>query len=165
MPRGGPLRQISAKKAAQSDGPLWSTLTHVPFTTAARTAGTQLARERPRRPTADPVPREVRTAVHARSGGRCEICGIPLQAGWRSIQHRKRRSQGGPHDVTNLLDVCGPNASAGCHFRADAGMGRHSMGWQVAREFDPAVVPVLLADRRWVLLTADGGYEAAPMPP
>lgn len=168
MPRGGPLRQVSPRRAASADGPLWSTLTRTPFRPSAVT-GTVAAQAATRwklpRRMPDPVGTKVRAQVHARSGDRCEICGCVLQPDWRSIQHRQRRGQGGGHDVTNLLDVCGPNAGAGCHFASDEGPDRLVNGWQVRSGDSPALVPVLLAGGRRVLLTPDGRYEAVSVDP
>lgn len=114
---------------------------------------------------ADPLPADVRVAVYQRAEDRCEICGVPLRAGWRSVQHRARRGSGGSRDsgrhrLSNLLAVCGPDSSAGCHARADGASERYDLGWQVRRGGNPAAEPVLYRGVR-VLLEDDGGIWPA----
>jgi hypothetical protein len=134
-------------------------------------ARTQLARSSAARPQpartapADSLPAATRAAVYARAAGRCEICGCTLRAGWRSVQHRARRGSGGSRDggrhrLSNLLAVCGPDASAGCHHRADCGPDRYDDGHQVHRGEDPAAVPVLYRGAR-VLIDDQGGIRPA----
>lgn len=51
--------------------------------------------------------REVAPLVHARSGFRCEAALPGCTIGVTSEpHHRKRRSQGGPNTLANLLDIC-----------------------------------------------------------
>lgn len=45
-----------------------------------------------------------------RARGRCENCGIPLQAGEWECDHRIELRDGGTHDLNNLLVLCKP-----CH--------------------------------------------------
>lgn len=115
---------------------------------------------------ADPLPPDVRAAVYTRALDQCEICGVPLRAGWRSVQHRARRGSGGStdpgrHRLSNLLAVCGPNASAGCHALADGAPGRYNHGWQVRRGDNPATAPVLYRGGSQVLLDDHGGIHPA----
>ncbi|EFC79309.1 hypothetical protein [Parafrankia sp. EUN1f] len=103
--------------------------------------------------------------MYERADGRCEIGGEPLRPGWRSIQHRARRGTGGTsdpgtHRLSNLLAVCGPDASAGCHALADGASDRYDNGWQVHRGDDPAAAPVLYRGAR-VLLDDQGGIHPA----
>lgn len=61
------------------------------------------------------VPASTVKKVKDRSGGVCEGCGDrPAQ----EIHHRKYRSRGGSHDVSNLLHLCGWGNHTGCHGRA-----------------------------------------------
>lgn len=165
LPRGGALRRVPLAPGGtlgRGQAPA--------RTTPIRQVSARRAGQPQRRPVqvADPIPAATRALVHTRSGDRCELCGTALRAGWRSIQHRQRRGTGGSardarHDVANLLDVCGPNSSAGCHGRADEGPDRFDRGWQVRRHEDPVVIPVVLAGARRVLLTPTGGYVEAPV--
>lgn len=159
MPRGGPLRQVSARREAQHDGPLWSTLTRSELHRCAEPGRLTAPRWKTAKPTPDPVTTDVRAVVRRRSGGRCELCGTVLRPGHSSVQHRQRRGHG-DHTVTNLLDVCGRDAGEGCHALCDRSPRRFDEGWSVRSWLDPASQPVLLVGGRRVLLTADGGYEA-----
>lgn len=42
-------------------------------------------------------------AIIARAGGLCEVCRV---ATINHVHHRKRRSQGGPNTMANLMGVC-----------------------------------------------------------
>lgn len=55
----------------------------------------------------------LRSAVFARDGWACVLCGAtaPLEA-----HHRLPRGQGGIDSMENLVTLCGPNP-AGCHGR------------------------------------------------
>lgn len=83
----------------------------------------------------DDVPASVRRAVHARSGGCCEVCGGRAE----HIHHRRLRSQGGRHELVNLLDVC-----FACHAAIHANPERsYALGLLVHGWCDPADVPVV----------------------
>lgn len=69
--------------------------------------------------------------------------------------HRKLRSQGGGHGLTNLLALC-PTCHAWCH---EHPTGARLSGWIVPSVADPAFRGVLLHDGRTVRLTTDGGYD------
>lgn len=97
------------------------------------------------------LPARQRAKLHERSGGECEICGKPAN----NAHHRKNRSQGGNHDLSNLLLLCG-SGTTGCHgwateHPADARKG----GWSTWRSDDPLKVPVLYRNT-WVRLDNDG---------
>jgi hypothetical protein len=49
---------------------------------------------------------ELRPLLNARSGGRCEVQANGDHHGWVVPHHRKRRSQGGPNTLANLLMAC-----------------------------------------------------------
>lgn len=64
----------------------------------------QVPRNKPRR---RGLPTDVRDAVWARSGGRCEArVSTQCQKYASPIHHRWMRSQGGPDEEWNLLHVC-----------------------------------------------------------
>lgn len=75
-----------------------------------------------RRPPKDPLPPERRRELYARDNHRCIHC---LEYSRISPQHVVKRSQGGTHDLDNLITLCkGPDS---CHDRADnyaAGFGK-----------------------------------------
>lgn len=73
------------------------------------------------------VPKRVERVVRERSAGHCEGCGLnrPTQ-----LHHRRYRSRGGKHTVSNLLALCGSGNHTGCHGRAHSGEGQE-LGWSV----------------------------------
>lgn len=95
----------------------------------------------------------------ARSGGACERCGCGLISPDHADRHHRRlRSGGGKHGITNLVLLC-PT----CHHRRVHAYPTIAMrdGWIVSRYREPADVPVYLARYGWVLLTPDGGVTPA----
>lgn len=99
--------------------------------------------------------REKRAVLLARAGGRCERCGVPVVFETFQAHHRKLRSQGGGHELSNLTCLC-----PGCHTTAHAGpLAAQAGGWIVPSHGHPVSRPVHLWDGRLVLLTPDGGYE------
>lgn len=129
--------------------------------TAARTAlKATTATWKPRRDTG-PSPR-VRALVLARDGHACTCCGGSVFGQVYSIQHRKRRSQGGGNSLPNLITVLGDGTS-GCHYRIDSRIDPHDevAGYTVASWQDPASVPVLYVSAygsgQMAWLTPDGG--------
>ena len=84
---------------------------------------------------------ETRRLVLERDGYACVCCGASVLGRPYSLQHRKRRSQGGGNSPSNLITV-----TTGCHARigsradpADEAKGYTCRGWQ-----DPAGVPVMV---------------------
>lgn len=107
--------------------------------------------------TRDQIPPKNRRIVEERCGGVCEGCGDRPAT---DVHHRKYKSRGGGHEVSNLLALCGgPSGLAGgnhsgCHGVAHSGEG-HELGWSAHSWEDPALVPVLYrGELRW--LTSDG---------
>jgi hypothetical protein len=105
-----------------------------------------------------------RKLVMERDGYLCVCCGISVIGRQYSIQHRKRRSQGGDNSMSNLVTVSG-SGTTGHHARidsrrdpADEARGYTLRSWQ-----NPASVPVWVASGdgpgRLVWLTADGRYS------
>jgi hypothetical protein len=113
---------------------------------------------RRRRLPADPVWSAVRSVVWERCGGRCERCGTALnRAGWQ-CHHRKFRSRGGRHSVSNAVALC-----SACHTGSSRAVhrdlaGAAASGYAVSALSDPALVPVRLFDGRLVRLGHDGTY-------
>ena len=126
---------------------------------------TAIARKRPR----DTGPDEAtRALVLERDGYRCVCPCAGSVIGQRySIQHRKRRSQGGTNDLPNLLTVLG-DGTRGCHARIDSRIDPddEARGYTVRSWQDPALVPVMLFESSGsgitVWLTADGRYSTEP---
>ena len=105
---------------------------------------------------------ELRHLVWLRAGGCCERCGAALRSGWPG-HHRKRRSQGGPDTIENVVALCGDCHTDGpdaVHHRIEAARAR---GFLVLRFQNPADVPIMLPDGRFALLTADGQYDPLEM--
>lgn len=93
-----------------------------------------------------------------RDGGRCARCGQMF--GLCSAHHRQPRGMGGsraPLSFANLVLLCGSGTSmAGCHQHVESHRSAaYEDGWLVRRGTDPATVPLLLWDGRWVLLAPD----------
>lgn len=105
------------------------------------------------------VPAAVILLVERRSGGRCEMDGLPF-LGKRHLHHRQPRgmgsSTGDPHAVENLLAL-----HPMCHLnrverhRAEA----YDYGWLVRHGYSPAEVPVF-THRGWYWPTSEGGWRA-----
>jgi hypothetical protein len=105
----------------------------------------------------DPVSAEVRRIMRERSGGICEVCAVAYAT---NLHHRKNRSQGGGHDPTNLLHLCG-SGTTGCHgFITGHPKLSYEYGYSVRSRLDPAAVPVRLARRGWTVLDPAGGYTS-----
>ena len=116
-----------------------------------------------RKPVQDTGPsRKVRAAVLIRDGYACVCCGGSVIGQVYSLQHRKRRSQGGDNALPNLITVLG-DGSQGCHARIDSRIDPHdeAAGYTVRSFDDPAKVPVLYVSAHgsgqmaWLL--PDGG--------
>ena len=86
-------------------------------------------------------PDDVRAAIRARSGSKCELCGLARAA---QIHHRRPRAAGSTRRpetnfATNGLHVCGD-----CHDRVESDRGEAlDNGWLVSQNEDPAAIPVL----------------------
>jgi hypothetical protein len=93
-----------------------------------------------RRPPKDPLPAARRAELFRRDGYQCVNCGGPRV----TPQHVVKRSQGGSHDLDNLLSLCG-GRPGDCHDRADnfaAGHGKihnEALGDQRFRILDERV--------------------------
>lgn len=141
-------------------------------------SGAPLARSapapRPRKPRVAP---EVRDAVLARSGGRCEVGATDAcrargrrldSAEGASQHHRLPGRMGGSkrtavHAAANLLQVCG-HGTAGCHGWIESHRtAALAAGWLLRAGEDPTGRPARLHDGRRMLLTATG-YLPDPAP-
>jgi hypothetical protein len=137
-------------------------------------AGTGLARKpgeraprapgKPRKAPKDTGPdAATRKLVLERDGYACVCCGRPVTGQVYSLQHRKRRSQGGTNCPSNLLTVLG-GGTTGCHARIDSRIDPHdeAQGYTVRSHDDPAQIPVMIHSAggsgclKW--LAADGNY-------
>lgn len=89
--------------------------------------------------------------VQTRSKGICEACGT---APATEVHHRRYKSRGGGHEVSNLFHVCGRGNHTGCHGKAHK--GAEGLGWSVkSGAFAPSVIPVWYQGS-WVQLDDDG---------
>lgn len=119
---------------------------------------------RERRTARDTGPsRKTRALVLARDGYACVCCGRSVIGQEYSLQHRKRRSQGGDNSPSNLVTVLG-SGTRGCHWRIDSRRdpADEAKGYTVRSWDDPALVPVMIMSGHgsgvlaW--LTPDGTY-------
>lgn len=118
-----------------------------------------LARSRESRPRTlkrAPMSDEVRAALAARAGGRCECCGTPLPGGDFHAHHRKLRKRGGTDDLTNLVALT-PAHHGWVH---DHPAAATALGLMVASWDDPATTPVMRGERS--LYPTDTGWTTTP---
>jgi hypothetical protein len=102
------------------------------------------------------IPPANREAVAQRSKGICEGCG---KAPATEIHHRRYKSRGGGHEVSNLIHLCGWGNHTGCHGRAHK--GGESIGWSVfSGIYVPSLIPVWYRRSGWVLFDDEGGAES-----
>jgi 5-methylcytosine-specific restriction endonuclease McrA len=107
---------------------------------------------------ATPIPARNRRIVQERCGGLCEGCGKQPAT---ELHHRKYRSRGGGHEVSNLIYLCGWGNHTGCHGVAHSAEG-HELGWSVNSWGNPQLSPVhYRGEQTW--LTTDG--RAVPVKP
>lgn len=101
------------------------------------------------------IPTTTQTAVRTRSQGLCEGCG---QHPATELHHRRYRSRGGTHEVSNLLHLCGSGNHTGCHGKAHTGAGE-VLGWSVESGIaPPAHYPLTYRGVR-ALLDDDGNVH------
>ena len=106
--------------------------------------------------------KEAKRRVVARSGGRCEICGIMIEKNGGDAHHRRPRQKGGSslalinYGLANLLHL-----HRSCHELVESNRQRAlENGWLVSQWRAPATVPV----KRWdglFLLADDGSVSPA----
>lgn len=71
-------------------------------------------------------------ALAERAGGRCEVHSPVCRGGLEIRHHKKRRSQGGEHDLGDLLFVCRP-----CHDYLHAHPAEsYEKGWLIRMSAD-----------------------------
>ena len=93
-----------------------------------------------------------RARLSDRADASCEICGRYRAS---NGHHRKNRSQGGDHRLSNLLLLCG-SGTTGCHgWVTEHPAEAKRNGWAVWPTDDPASVPVLYRTH-WVRLDDEG---------
>ncbi len=98
-----------------------------------------------------------RQKLRERSGGVCEVCGAEQATNWH---HRKAKSHGRDHRLSNALHLCG-SGTTGCHgLITNTRTEWYDNGWLVRSGGNPAMTPVARRGE-WVFLTDDGGIESA----
>lgn len=93
--------------------------------------------------------RATREATYKRDGHACVCCGVSILDKPHSVGHRKRRSQGGSNDPSNLITLLGlgdGRLDDDHHKRIDSRSDRHdaARGLTVRSDQDPALVPVMI---------------------
>ena len=127
--------------------------------------GTSLKRSQPKHAKRkDTGPdRKTRLLVLERDGWSCVCCGRSVTGQRYSLQHRKRRSQGGANSPSNLVTVLG-DGTTGCHARIDSRRDPNdeAKGYTVRSHDEPALIPVMVFSEHGggvtVWLTEDGGF-------
>lgn len=165
MKRGQPLRRTEFKRKKELPRRTSTLAPKKPLQTGHRT--------KKWKPTPDmrddrELWEELRAAIFARAGGRCEVGGEDLTVTGMEAHHRHLRSQGGKHLVENLLALCGPCHHDRVHAHPKWAKELGYIVPQVAGRHDPAKYAVQLHDGRTVLLDPDGTYtpvfDAPPNP-
>jgi hypothetical protein len=110
--------------------------------------------------------RKTRFLVLERDGYACVCCGFSVIGKVYSLQHRKRRSQGGTNCPANLVTVLG-DGSTGCHARIDSRVDPEDeeKGYTVRSRRDPHVVSVMVfgpCGGVSAYPTCDGQWSSAP---
>ena len=101
------------------------------------------------------IPQASREAVAKRSKGVCEGCGLAPAV---EVHHRRYRSRGGGHEVSNLLHLCGSGNHTGCHGTAHSLQGE-MWGWSIRSGVTAPGRFRLLYRGVVVVLTDDGAKE------
>ena len=113
---------------------------------------------------------DLRQKLWARSGGRCEVSGLPLDPLSWDAHHRRNKGMGGTYreDTDTLPNLLIVHPLVHNH-RPDSIHGNPAwsrpLGYLLGKGLDelpPAVVPVKLHTGVWVVLTANGGYLPCP---
>lgn len=114
---------------------------------------------------------KTRTLVYERDGYACVCCGISIIGRPHSVGHRKRRSQGGTNDPSNLLTFLGFGnglTREDHHWRIDRREDEHdeAKGYTVRSYDDPALIPVMVMSPGGsgvlVWATPDGRWSEVP---
>lgn len=112
------------------------------------------------------IPTAVRNIVLSRAGGRCERCGMLSDR--LELHHRKYRSRGGRHVMSNIVALCGWGNHTGCHGWSHTSPDARAQGyaipsWVEESEEVPILVPSPSGSKRWVLFTENTKQEWAPV--
>jgi hypothetical protein len=111
--------------------------------------------------------RRTRLLVLERDGHACVCCGVSVIGQRYSLQHRKRRSQGGTNCPANLLTVLG-DGTQGCHARIDSRIDPEdeAKGYTVRSRQDSHLVSVMVFSRGGSGVsqypTCDGQWSSKP---
>lgn len=107
------------------------------------------------------IPTKIRSRLHDRAGGRCEICGL---YGANNAHHRRNKSQGGQDVLSNLMLLCG-SGTTGCHgFVTEHPTDAVVEGWTIQGVVAvPARTEVRVRGVKGLLDDA-GGFTRVPAP-
>jgi hypothetical protein len=117
--------------------------------------------------------RRTRAAVYARDGFACVCCGTPIEGRPHSVGHRKRRSQGGGNQMSNLLTFLGlgsnPLDPGDHHARIDSRQREYdeTAGYTVRSFRDPALIGVRYTEQSgsWILMYLGDDGSISPDAP
>lgn len=109
-----------------------------------------------RRKTKNRIPEEIKEAIRERSDYICEAMIPEAGCEWKAtdMHHRQMRSQGGQHEVVNLVHIC-----RACHRYTHLHPAiSYTAGFLVKSHGNPATTPV---KRRggFTILTEEGGFN------
>ena len=111
--------------------------------------------------------RKTRLLVLERDGYACVCCAVSVIGQRYSLQHRKRRSQGGTSCAANLVTVLG-DGTTGCHARIDSRIDPEdeARGYTVRSRQDPHLVSVMVfgpgGGGAALFPTCDGQWSSSP---
>jgi hypothetical protein len=109
------------------------------------------------------IPTAVRNIVLSRAGNKCERCGALAYAPLH-LHHRKFRSRGGRHVMSNLVALClHCHEHVHSHGEEARATGYAIPSWVEESEEVPILVPSPSGSKRWVLFTENVKQEWAPV--
>lgn len=112
--------------------------------------------------------KKIRAQLFERSGGVCEVSGLPLDPETFDVHHRRNKGMGGTSrpdvdDVDNLLAVDPVIHNGGPQSVHGRRAWSERLGYLLPKDTEhPGMVPVLIRARFWLFLGKDGQYHPRP---
>lgn len=103
--------------------------------------------------------REANATLEARSGGKCEACGVAFKTGDRTARHHRQRRAVGGDRLSNILLI-----HDACHLQIHAHPESSRESGHIVSVYvdDPSSIPVSYQRRTRVLLSDLGSLSEAP---